>query len=97
MQKETQMILNHKAAIELLVDQAAGVGFNCYTICNLHALLSDNLLADPRACGRLRSKPVGISGTVFHPLEVPQIIEECFQQILYKAEAIEDAFEQAFL
>ena len=37
--REAQMILNHKAAIELLVEQASEVGFNRYTILNLHALL----------------------------------------------------------
>ena len=94
--RETQMILNHKAAIELLVEQAAEIGFNRYTILNLHALLSDNLLADPQACGRLRIRAVGIDGTVYHPLEVPQIVEECFQQILDTASAIRDPFEQAF-
>lgn len=83
--QETQMILNHKAAIEMLADQAQGIGFNRYTICNLHALLSDNLLADPAAGGQVRSRPVGISGTVFHPLEVPQQIEERFTEILKKA------------
>ncbi len=93
---ETQMILNHKAAIELLVDQAEEVGFNRYTILNLHALLSDNLLRDPQACGRLRSIAVEISGTVFHPLAVPALIEECFQRILVAAEQITDPFEQAF-
>ena len=93
---ETQMILNHKAAIEMLADQAGEVGFNRYTICNIHALLSDNLLPDPTACGRLRSRPVGISGTVFHPLEGPQRIEERFDEILGKADAIRDPFEQAF-
>jgi len=93
--KEAQMILNHKAAIELLVEQAAEIGFNRYTILNLHALLSDNLLADPQACGRLRIRPVGIDGTVYHPLEVPQFVEECFQQILDTATAIRDPFEQA--
>ena len=93
---EAQMILNHKAAIELLVDQAAEIGFNRYTILNLHALLSDNLLADPRACGRLRAISVAIAGTNYHPLEVPQLIEECFQQILDTATAIADPFEQSF-
>lgn len=93
---EAQMILNHKAAIELLAEQAAEIGFNRYTLCNLHALLADNLLADPQAGGRLRDKPVGITGTVYHPLEVPQSIEQRFEQILEKAEAIKDAFEQAF-
>jgi len=94
--RDAQMILNHKSAIELLVDQAPEVGFNRYTICNLHGLLSDNLLGDPQACGRLRSIPVGIGGTVYHPLEVPQLIEECFQQILATADEINDPFEQAF-
>jgi len=93
---ETQMILNHKAAIELLVDQAAEVGFNRYTILNLHALLSDNLLADPQAFGRLRNISVGIGGSVYHPLEIPQLIDECFGQILAVASEIEDPFEQAF-
>ena len=94
--QEAQMILNHKAAIELLVEQATEIGFNRYTILNLHALLSDNLLPDPRACGRLRTISVGVDGTVYHPLEVPQLIGDCFQQILDTATAIEDPFEQAF-
>lgn len=92
---EAQMIINHKAAIELLVDQAEEIGFNRYTILNLHALLADNLLADPQAGGRLRRIPVGIDGTVYHPLEVPQLIEECFETILDTAAAITDPFEQA--
>jgi len=94
--RETQMILNHKSAIEMLAEEAEEVGLNRYTICNLHALLSDNLLGDPRACGRLRDREVGIGGSVFHPLANPQQIEERFLEILEKAEAIEDPFEQAF-
>ncbi len=94
--REAQMILNHKAAIELLLDDSVDIAFNRYTICNLHALLSDHLLADQGACGRLRSKPVGVTGTLFHPLGVPQMIEECFDVLLEKAEAIADPFEQAF-
>jgi Fic family protein len=93
---EAQMILNHKAAIELLVEQADEVGFNRYTLLNLHALLSENLLADPTACGRLRTIVVEIHGTVFHPLAVPQLVEEAFQQVLDTAAAIHDPFEQAF-
>jgi hypothetical protein len=94
--RETQMILNHKAAIELMVEQATEIGFNRYTILNLHALLSENLLANPAAGGRLRTIPVMIAGTVYHPLEVPQLIEECFNRILDAAAAIVDPFEQAF-
>ncbi len=95
-QIETQMILNHKDAIELLVTEANEIGFNRYTILNLHAMLANNLLADSDAPGRLRQIAVGIGKSAFHPLEVPQMIEECFDQMLASAHAIEDPFEQAF-
>ena len=94
--KESQMILNHKSAIEMLVDSVSEVGINAYTIRNLHALLSDNLLVDPGACGRLRTISVGISGSAFNPLDNPQMIGECFDQVLVTADAITDPFEQAF-
>lgn len=94
--REAQMILNHKAAIELLVEQAEDIGFNTFTFYNLHALLSENLLADPGESGRLRQRIVEISGTVFHPLGIPQQIENYFRMILDKADAIEDPFEQSF-
>ena len=93
---EAQMILNHKDAIEFLVGAADEIGFNRYTLLNLHALLANNLLADPTAAGRLRYIAVGIERSVFHPLEVPQLIEESFDQILATAAAIADPFEQAF-
>lgn len=93
---ETQMILNHKAAIEFLVEEAEGIGFNMYTFMNLHALLSENLLGDPAASGRLRTRIVEIGGTVYRPLSVPQQIEELFRVTLDKAGAIRDPFEQAF-
>lgn len=93
---EAQMILNHKDAIEFLVSAAGDIGFNRFTILNLHALLANNLLADPDAPGRLRRIPVRIEGSVFHPLEVPQLIDECFAELLAKASSITDPFEQAF-
>ena len=95
-QLEAQMILNHKDAIAFLVGAADDIGFNRYTILNLHAILANNLLADQSAAGRLRHIGVGIEKSTYHPLEVPQIIEECFDQILATAAAIEDPFEQAF-
>ncbi len=93
---EAQMILNHKGAIEFLIDSADEIGFNRYTLLNLHALLCDNLLDDPTASGRLRTIPVGIAHTTFLPIEGPQRIEECFDQVLDTAAAIRDPFEQAF-
>ena len=93
---ETQMILNHKEAIEFLVESSDEVGFNRYTFLNLHALLSNNLLPNPAASGRLRTFGVGITNSVFTPLGIPQLIEESFDLILAKASQIENPFEQAF-
>jgi len=92
---EAQMILNHKEAIEFLVSAAEDIGFNRYTVLNLHALLSDNLLDNPHASGCLRQIAVGIGKSVFQPLEVPQRIEAYFEQILATATAIQNPFEQA--
>jgi fido (protein-threonine AMPylation protein) len=94
--QETQMILNHKAAIEMLIEDVDEVGFDAFTFQNLHALLSQNLMREDAASGRLRRRPVEISGTVFHPVAMPQVIEDCFRLLLAKAQAITDPFEQAF-
>jgi len=72
---EAQMILNHEAAVEFLLD---------------------NLLGESAAEGRLRRMPVRIEGSVFHPLETPQLIDEVFRQVLDTAAAITDPFEQSF-
>ena len=75
--RETQMILNHKSAIEFLIESAVDVGINRYAILNIHALLADDLLQD-HSCGALRRIAVGIAGSVYLPLVVPQLISECF-------------------
>ncbi len=93
---ETQMILNHKAAIELLLNEADLVDFTPYTIRSLHALLSDGLLEDSSACGRIRQRPVEIGGSVYRPIAMPRRLEELFEIILSMAREIRDPFEQAF-
>jgi len=94
--KETQMILNHKAAIEFLVDSAEEIGVNRYTVTNLHALLADNLLEEPRNAGRLRENPVAIGASTYIPTAIPQMIEEMFGRLLEIAASIRDPFEQSF-
>lgn len=93
---ETQMIMNHKAAIEFMVECAGDLKFTKYVVLNIHGLLSNNLLANPKARGQLRQIPVGIGRTVYHPLEIPQLIEESFDRIIDTAAKIIDPFEQAF-
>ncbi len=92
---ETLMILNHKAVIEFLVEAVEEIGFNRYTVLNLHGLLAENLLGDKISEGRLRQIEVGIAGSVYTPLEIPQQIEECFDQILESASQINNPFEQS--
>jgi len=93
---DAQMILNHKKAIELLVEHAEDLDFNRYTLLNLHAALSENLLNDARDEGRLRTRIVHVTGTTYTPLSIPQKLEELFDLLLDTARAIPDPFEQAF-
>jgi len=95
---ETQMILNHRNAIEFLVQSATDedVGVNKQTIRNIHALLADNLLLDPEAAGKLRVSAVGIGGSVYLPLDGGVILAEAFDHLVDTAAAIREPFEQSF-
>ena len=93
---ETQMILNHKDAIEYLVSDPARASLTPDTVIALHAFLSDGLMADAMAEGRLRQRAVGIGGSVYLPLALPQSIQELFGIVVQMAAEIEDPFEQAF-
>jgi hypothetical protein len=93
---EAQMILNHKGAIEYIIESAAEDKISSHEVCNVHALLSENLLGDPSASGRIRQIAVGIGGTNYMPLENPHALSECFQLFIEKLNLIEDPFEQSF-
>ena len=97
---ETQMILNHKTAIELLVSNVQGsvstAGFDRYTLMNLHAALAENLMPNPADEGRIRQHVVEIGKSVFRPLSVPQQLDEALAVLLAKASLIGDPFEQSF-
>ncbi|MFN7570730.1 MAG: Fic family protein [Betaproteobacteria bacterium] len=93
---ETQMILNHKAAIEHLVDHAARLKVDRTHLIALHALLADGLMPDPTAIGRLRKRAVDIGGSAYRPLGFPQQVAELFDIVVASAAQIDDPFEQAF-
>lgn len=93
---ETQMILNHKTAIELLVENIDNVGFNRFTLMNLHSALAENLLPNPADEGRIRQHAVDIGKSVYRPLSTPQQIEDALDTLLDKANRIDDPFEQSF-
>ena len=93
---ETQMILNHKTAIELLVENIDSAQFNRYTLMNLHSALAENLLPNPADEGRVRQLAVEIGKSVYRPLPTPQQIDDALDALLEKANRIRDPFEQSF-
>lgn len=93
---ETQMIINHKAAIEYIVESVEEDKISFHEICSIHALLSENLLGDPSASGRIREIAVGISGTTYLPIENSQVLKNCFEIFINKLNAISDPYEQSF-
>lgn len=93
---ETQMILNHKSAIELLVENIDAAAFDRYTLMNLHSALAENLLPNPADEGRIRQHAVDIGKSVYRPLSTPQQIDTALDALLGKADQIRDPFEQSF-
>ncbi len=93
---ETQMILNHRSAIELLVENIDSAEFNRYTLMNLHSTLAENLLPNPADEGRVRRHAVDIGKSIYRPLSALQQIEDALDTLLSKANEINDPFEQSF-
>ncbi|WP_235579845.1 Fic family protein [Ramlibacter sp. Leaf400] len=90
------MLLNHKAAIEFLVDAAPTQGLSSGLLRNLHAVLMQDLLMDANALGAIREKVVNISGTAYVPTQSPQLLEEMFVRIIETARHIRNPVEAAF-
>lgn len=94
--EETVMIMNHKEAILFLVENAQDIELSSLTIRNLHYLLSQDLLANPQACGNIRTLEVDIGQSTYKPLANPHVLKELFELILQKAKKIKDPFEKSF-
>lgn len=90
------MLLNHKRAIEFLVDAVPEYGLTSALLRNLHALLLQDLLADADSLGTIRRKVVQISDTVYVPTQVPLLLEEMFDLMLDKVRRIKNPVEAAF-
>jgi len=93
---EAQMILNHKDAIEYIVDSVEETSISAYEIYNIHALLSRYLLVNRLGSGRVRKIIVDVSGTSYSPLKNPHVLQECFDLLVEKLNLIQDPFEQSF-
>lgn len=93
--KEAVMILNHKEAIEYVVENLDSIDITRQDICNIHALLAEGLLIDPAMAGRLREIDVGIGYSSYKPISDKYEIEEEFDIVIAKAHEISDPFEQS--
>lgn len=90
------MLLNHKAAIEFLVEAVPTQGLSTGLVRNLHAVLMQDLLADVTSLGAIREKVVNISGTTYVPTQVPAVLLEMFERIISTAQCIKNPLEAAF-
>ncbi|RZT29112.1 Fic family protein [Cupriavidus agavae] len=90
------MLLNHKSAIEFLVDAVPTQGMTLFLIRNLHAVLMLDLLDDANALGAIRNKVVNITNTVYVPTQMPSLLDEMLRHIIEKARQIKNPVEAAF-
>lgn len=90
------MLLNHKRAIEFIVDAVPEYGLTMPVIRNLHALLMQDLLADSAALGATRKRVVNITHTTYIPTQVPMLIDEMLNSIVERARLIKNPAEAAF-
>lgn len=92
---DATMLLNHKDAIEFLVDAAPEYGITDAVVSNLQALLMNGIL-EAKELGAIREKVVDIAGSVYVPSQVPLLLKELLVLIVEKARFIKNPIESAF-
>ncbi|MGE4242332.1 Fic family protein [Ramlibacter sp.] len=93
---DSVMLLNHKAAIEFLVDAVPTQGLHAGILRNMHAVLMQDLLMDVSALGAIREKVVNISGTTYVPMQAPAVLHEMFGLVIEKSKQVRNPVEAAF-
>ncbi len=89
------MILNHKDAINFLVEGINRIDVSEENVRTMHYLLAEGLVPSGSA-GIIRSDGVRITSSTYIPMEGKPRLEQQFQLIINKAAAINDPFEQSF-
>lgn len=92
--EETEMILNHKRAIEYMIFFKKELEFNKKTFFEIHSLLWKNLLNDVNLWV-IRDKIVEIGGSTYKPLENRFLLNEQFEIFLEKCNEIKNPFEKS--
>ncbi|MBF0246336.1 MAG: Fic family protein [Planctomycetes bacterium] len=94
--EDTLMLLNHKSAIEFMVDAVPTEGITAPVIVDLQAKLMRDLLRDARDIGSIRRRVVNIDGSVYSPSSIPSLLEETLNAIVDKVRNIRNPVEAAF-
>lgn len=94
--EDTLMLLNHKSAIEFMVDAVPTEGITVSVIVDLQAKLMRDLLRDARDIGSIRRRVVNIDGSVYTPSSIPTLLQETLNAIVGKARHIRNPVEAAF-
>lgn len=93
---DATMLLNHKDAIEFIVEAVPEYGVSGTVVRNIQSTLMNGLLADTRALGATRQTIVNISDSVYIPTQVPALIDEMLATIVLKARTTRNPIEGAF-
>jgi Fic family protein len=93
---DTTMLLNHKEAIEFMVDAVPAYGITVPVVCNVQTLLMNGLLENSESLGAIRRTVVNITDTVYVPSQVPSLLQEMLVQVVDKARNIKNPVEAAF-
>lgn len=93
---EASMLLNHKDAIEFMVDAVPEYGISAAVVRNIQSLLMQGLLENPDSIGAIRTTVVNITNSVYLPTQVPSLLEEMLGLIIDKARQIKNPVEGAF-
>lgn len=94
--RDALMLLNHKEAIEFMVDAVPEQGITVPVVRNLHSVLMQGLLEDDLTVGAIRRRIVNIEQSVYTPTQVPALLEEMLGEIIGKARLIKNPIEAAF-
>jgi len=94
--EDTLMLLNHKDAIEFMVDAVPTEGITVPVIVDLQSRLMRDLLKDSRDIGSIRRRVVNIDGSVYSPSNIPALLEDTLKSIVEKVRHIRNPVEAAF-
>lgn len=94
--RDASMLLNHKDAIEFMVDAVPEYGITVPVVRNIQSMLMQGLLDNDASIGTIRTTVVNITHSVYVPTQVPSLLAEMLGLVVDKARQIKNPVEAAF-